>query len=690
MLLSILIIILLLQFVKRPTSGSKKGSFFVQHRMIIGLLVMTIVPILTFNYLLPKNYLESSDELIEYGIESENMRFIREGFEQKMWLDPKNISLKIDYVDASKKYSTNDCEVVKYTLDYPDTISELLTETYIDLTCSSKIEEETMKKLSSLDETHFKNFLIGYYYLQYNNSLCEGYLKKEIVLNPDFKHSYNQLCDYYFKNKKTKELNAFISHPNHRSKIDLAFREYYHFSQGNIIEYTHTIYDGRIKHVQFFAFFPALIISFIWLIYLWKIDVFNPEKWHHLLFVFSLGTIFTFLCLPLYDIARYWFHFGINGEATNDFMYSFIVIGGSEELVKFLPWFLFAIVSKRLKEPFDYILYASVAALGFAFAENWMYLENVNNITIRGLMSTVGHMFDASIIAYSYILCRFRYKDKKWRILLPFAGFILAALSHGFYDFWLISPAIQNLSFVTMIFFVISLHIWFLFKNNALNHSTFHMSSVQLNTIFLQDLITVSMIGLFMLEYTLFSLEYGAIKGNKNLVSHASVVALFIIYFNHQVDQLKIKKGIWDKFSLKLPPIITSFFSFARLRNRNEAAEDDDRNYIGKSLTFYTSKSNKYIGNQLPISGTVTHSITVDDNESWYAVELHTNLIYSNYVKNCALIHVFNAEESLLKDKVQLVFLLVPNMELLKESNLKMKDFRYTGKVYSRPKHPIF
>lgn len=688
MLLSLLIIVLLLQFVRRQTSGSSKGSFFVQHLMIIGLLVITIIPIITFNYLLPKKYLESADELIEYGIESENMRFIREGFEQKIWLDPENISLKIDYIDASKKYSANDCEVVKYTLDYSDTISELLTEAYIDLTCGSLLEEETTNKLKSLDEIPFKNFLIGYAYLNHNNSLGESYLKKEIVLNPDFNHSYNQLSDYYFKNQKTQELNAFITHPDNRSKIDLAFREYYHFSQGNIFEYLHTIYDGRIKNVQLIAFFPALIISFIWLIYLWKIDVFNPEKWHHLLFVFSLGTIFTFLCLPLYDVARYWFHFGINGDATNDFLYSFIVIGGSEELVKFLPWFLFAIISKRLKEPFDYLLYASVAALGFAFAENWMYLENANNITIRGLMSTVGHMFDASIIAYSYILYRFKYSDKKWRILLPFGGFILAALSHGFYDFWLISPAIKDLSFITMIFFVISLHIWFHFKNNALNHSTFYRSSVQLNSVFLQDLITLSMIGLFMLEYILYSYEYGAINGNKNLVSHAPVVALFIIYFNHQVDQLRIKNGIWDKFSLKLPPIITSFFSFARLTNRSKSVEDDG-NYIGKSFTFYTSKSNKYIGNQLPISGTITHSITVDDTDGWYAVELHSDLLYSNYVRNCALIHVFNSEESLLKDKVQLVFLLVPTMELLKESNLKMKDFRYTGKVYSRPKHPI-
>ena len=157
-------------------------------------------------------------------------------------------------------------------------------------------------------------------------------------------------------------------------------------------------------------------------------------------------------------------------------------------------------MARKAKEPYDYMLYASISALGFAFAENLNYLENPGNIMVRSIMSTVGHMFFASIVAYTFIISRYKTKNKTMKILWPIIGFVLAALGHGFYDFWLISEAVSQYSFLTTIFFVISLHIWFVLHNNSINNSPFYTKS-RFNSDIQLNLITIGIIGVMMFGY---------------------------------------------------------------------------------------------------------------------------------------------------------------------------------------------
>lgn len=688
MIFTLLIILLFVQFVLNQEQNYKGKSVWLRHKKTFVLLAIMLVPVLAMNLFLPKTYLSSSEELIEYGSEQENFAYTTKGYERKFMLEPQNILARYEYVDLYSIYGTSDCEFLKFDLFFTDTTTELLTLAYIELKCEKQLSDKLSNKLKS-NKTNipFKNYLLGYQAYLINDSSCTNYFLKDIAVNPDYTNTYNLVSDYYYKNDKTAQLNSFITNPTYRSKVDVNFREFYHFMNGNWTEYSWTIIDSRIRNVSFIAIFAALMISLVWGYFLWRLDVFNPEKWYHLMIVFLLGTLFTFLALPLYDIAFYHFKFGLNGGFANDFLYSFLVIGGSEELVKFLPWFLFAYFSRRLKEPYDYLLYASIAALGFAFTENWMYLENYSSIVNRGLITTISHMFDASIIAYSFILFRFKYSAKKWKWLLPIAGFILAAFSHGFYDFWIISSWSKELQFITTLFFIFSLHMWFYFKNNALNHSAYYKSTIQLNVTSLQESMTFVIVGLLMLEYVIFSLKYGAIQGNQLIYSNIPFVALFIIYFNYQITTLKIERGLWSKFKLRIPKILSSNFKFGKFKLRNSGRMPSSgitQEIIGRSLTFYTSKSNHYIGNQLPISGTVTHSLTVDGDESWYIIHLHKDLVYSNYEPHCAIIRTADSSRSLFEDKVEVLFLLVTSVNNLKSENLKSRDFRYTGKVYSR------
>ena len=87
-------------------------------------------------------------------------------------------------------------------------------------------------------------------------------------------------------------------------------------------------------------------------------------------------TLFTFLVYPISDFFELTFNLQMKGDFYHDLIYSSVVIGFVEELVKIIPFLLLLKFFKFIDEPYDYILYASSSALGFAFMENMIYFED--------------------------------------------------------------------------------------------------------------------------------------------------------------------------------------------------------------------------------------------------------------------------------------------------------------------------
>ena len=149
------------------------------------------------------------------------------------------------------------------------------------------------------------------------------------------------------------------------------------------------------------------------------------------------------------------------------------VLGLVEEVVKIIPFLILLKYSRHVNEPFDYILYGSLCALGFAFVENTMYLYRYELMAVNGraLYASVSHMFDTSVVCYAMAIARF-YRPKWRKKALP-VGLAIAALCHGFYDYWLISPWVEAFSDVTVLFYLFTVYAWAVMKNNLMNISNF-------------------------------------------------------------------------------------------------------------------------------------------------------------------------------------------------------------------------
>ncbi|MCJ8288754.1 MAG: PrsW family intramembrane metalloprotease [Crocinitomicaceae bacterium] len=683
----ILALFLLVVVFSRTARKRKANESFVQHNkkfIIIGSVVL--LTILVMNVLRPRVYLTDLDEIIENADKDDDEYHALKGRKKSSQLDPLNIPKLFEYVEDCEAYETYD----KSSLQ-DETYSQLpemqrLALAYVDA-LASETSFDTLYRTgpNGIYDTNypdttqaFHNYIIGQQ--KRKDGDVFGSMKafeRETKLNPNFAKPYSQLYTAYLLFNREK-FKPFIVNPNNAKHLDQSQLIIDYFNIGEYGLYFKTIYTQSFLEMNFFAFIAGLIISIVWMVFLRNMDFFNKERWIDMTLVFLGGAVFTNLCLFLYHSAYYDWGIHLNGEFWNDFFYCVGVIGFSEELVKLIPWILFVALSKQLKEPYDYILYASAAALGFAFTENLTYLEEPVNIVSRSIMSTTMHMFTASLVAYSIVLAKYKYKTRQAKILAPIIGFILACFAHGFYDFWLVSESTSGLGIITTVFFLFTIHFWFYMINNSTNHSSFFNKKLfRINENI--EFLSISILGIILLQYIILCIEYGAISANTMLQFGTTFTIGFLLYVTFILSNFKPIRGKWQKYAFPLSGLIKEYITIPFISNF------PTESHIGLHLRIFCPRNNKYIGDQFPVSGHCERKITVNGQENWYLFRLNKGLILSGYNSHLIVLKSKSNREALTEEKIELYLMLIPLGLDLNSDDIPIKQLRYTGRTYSKP-----
>lgn len=679
--------VLILFTYRQQLRGNRSGEEFRKnYTKVAALLCMTIVPVVLMNSWYPWRKTGSPEEELRFGKKYQRSDIVLQALSDLRQKHPDNIPLQLEYADEILKLKANAANLNDFDFHFQKTW--LVMQTYVKL-CTDGTDAEVESFLARLTENEpYTAYLKALYALKRKRDYSmktQRLLWQELRVNPDAHRPANLLWEIYLETDNEQAMRQFMLNDRLASCVDGNFRNDYYFVHGDVGLYFREIFRSRLGQTDWLTFLASLLVSFVWVIFLRSMDVFNREKWGPILLVFLGGALFTFLCLPIYDFSHIYLRFGINGEATNDFWYCVTVIGGGEELVKWIPWMLFATFSRRMREPYDYLLYASVAALGFAFTENLMYLAEPGNIVARTIMSSVGHMFFASVIAYAVILAKYRYTHPLLKVILPLLGYVLAATAHGFYDFWLVSDAVEGYYFLTMIFFLGSLHVWFFFKNNALNNSMYFTGSRAYNAVFQQDLLTFSLLGVLIAEFLFVSVEFGAANGNRIIYTRSVHVFFFLVYLSFILQRFSLEKGVWRKWKFQLPPFIRNLISIPFLSGTEKEDATYQRDFVGLQLRLFAPKSNPYIGDKLPKSGECVRRITVNGNPNWYVFRLNTPLHYGNMVPTHIILKNKLPEQPLNQPKIEIYFMFIPDIFLLESPNLDITQLRYAGRAYSMP-----
>jgi len=494
--------------------------------------------------------------------------------------------------------------------------------------------------------------------------LAEFYFRIEIDNNGNLDGAYHNLIQLLLKQDRLSELCDLFENSNTKKYFSLSDQRKMYFRLNQPVAYIYTMFKLFFTHMNITGVVAAFLIMCIWIMYLRRLDIFELEKWSHVIIVVLMGMLFSFLTNPLYDFDNAFFGFNLNGGLVNDFFYSIIGIGAIEEFVKIIPLLLMMRFTKVVDEPFDYIKYASLSALGFSFIENIMYFNESSLHVIHGraLTSVVLHMFLSSIIAYGIILNK--YKNHRNPYLNFIVFFVLASVLHGFYDFWLINKLASNLSILSTFTLLVGLYVWSSFINNALNHSTFYDKDKSIDKEKIQSYLVYSLIGVLLFEYVVVAFKFGPSLANGMLfMSFATGGVLLLAVISASLSTFSIVEGQWGTIKYAPPEEVVDYGKV-----------------IGLELKLSRFTPNDYASQFLPNSGKIAKLLTVSNESDWYLMKIDVPAQFNTYLSDLVLMKTKEKGELIEKGEKRLVsFYIIPSDVNLDAGDLKRTDFKFCG-----------
>lgn len=312
----------------------------------------------------------------------------------------------------------------------------------------------------------------------------------------------------------------------------------------NLEDTFHLTNDQLNKHKLFFSIGVSFCISLIWLLYIIKLDVFEKEKKRYIVLILLLSVIITCFSEIPYGVIHK-LGFTDSELPAYSFIYSVFGIGFIEETIKFIPFLILLKFTKAINEPYDYIFYASASALGFSFVENALYLNNygLDIINARALYATVAHMTFSSVIGYGLFLLKYN-KTKLPPVVVFISFYLLAMLSHGFYDFWLINKAVSSFEGLTTLFFLATVHIWFVMKNNTINSSNYYHKDISIDNDQIKMYLIISLLSIFMCSYLYVAFAWDSEKANSFFLKSIFAYGYIMLYLIATLSRFNLIHGM--------------------------------------------------------------------------------------------------------------------------------------------------
>ena len=290
----------------------------------------------------------------------------------------------------------------------------------------------------------------------------------------------------------------------------------------------------------------AVAILLAWSWFLHRLDMFEPEKLVWVIVALAGGMLSAFGSTILYGWLHWDLGFSEGGGFWNDLVYCIFGIGLVEEGVKIIPVLLLIRFSRQVDESIDFLIYASLCALGFSFIENILYFDeySLDIINERGMLCSIGHMFYTSLACYGFVLARYR----RWGN--PFGNFflffLLACVYHGLYDFFLITDSIPKTWMLLSIALGLAEPVFYVrMLNNALNQSEFFDPAVSRRFGRMREMLGLMLVAVVLFEFLGMASRYGP---TLTAIEYRPVIGFtwfLVLFFSTTLGTYRIRRQYW-------------------------------------------------------------------------------------------------------------------------------------------------
>ena len=193
--------------------------------------------------------------------------------------------------------------------------------------------------------------------------------------------------------------------------------------------------------------------GFAIMMYIYFKDKYEREPFGLLMLSFWFGVFSIVLPIIVESMS------GLSGskDIIKIAIYSFAVVGLSEEASKYMFLRIFIFKRKAFNEPLDGIVYAVMISMGFATAENIMYvLDGGFGVGVLRMLTAVpAHACFGVFMGYFVGMAKF----KKHKFIYLTLGLLTAVIAHGFYDFFLLQEEYDGMKLFAFVVLSISIFI---------------------------------------------------------------------------------------------------------------------------------------------------------------------------------------------------------------------------------------
>ncbi|MGH7174737.1 MAG: PrsW family glutamic-type intramembrane protease, partial [Minisyncoccia bacterium] len=193
-----------------------------------------------------------------------------------------------------------------------------------------------------------------------------------------------------------------------------------------------------------YAVLGGIVPSFIWLYFLLREEAAHPEPKSLIAIAFCAGALAVPLVIPIEEAAKQ--HLALFGLAATS-LPVLVSWALAEETLKYLMAALFILWRRAVDKAPDYVIYLVTVALGFAAAENALFLLSplssgqfllgFETDNLRFIGSTLLHVVASAAIGFSLA---FSWKKSSLaRIAYAASGLILAVALHAAFNALIIS-----------------------------------------------------------------------------------------------------------------------------------------------------------------------------------------------------------------------------------------------------------
>lgn len=469
------------------------------------------------------------------------------------------------------------------------------------------------------------------------------------IRNKGFKEgAYEYLAIIYDLEDKDTALNKLVySGAADFVPEDLRARVYY--QEKDLLRFYQLKFTSLLKGINLWGLAGATAILLIWLFFLVRLSFLSLIRFRHILLSVVIGTFLAMTSWWLYAFYKHGLGFWVNGNIGNDLLFCFTGIGVIEELVKLIPFLLILHFTGIIKKPIDYLIVASASGLGFAFFENLMYIANygLDVIHSRALTASVSHMACSAMVAYGFVLYKFRWPKRWW--LIP-VFFLLASAAHGFYDFWLINASVKSFSILTLVFYLSEILIYISFINNALNQSAdllLPKEAIAFNSRKLTSVLAGSLILLFAFEYLATCIVYGTTYGNSSIVTAFLSGGYLVFFLSVRMSQIRVEPGKWKRIDF-LSGLLPSQLIEAGRRKNNSAI-------IHQAVQLLPELPSSPWASVFASQIIITRNIVIKQEPNWYEATSEIPLLLHGVTTTTIYLNPVQADEWLTLEETTLV-----------------------------------